>query len=458
MARYASLRLVFVCFLWLCAAAAVCRARELQPMREAGEPLAVMNYTYTSFQRNEYDPSTLRVLKDASINGGALQLTPDTRNNVAYLINRSGSVLLTHPFKLWRRLRDDEMAAGGNGTNTGRAPQRVRVVSFNTTFSMNVVYDGAVPGEGLAFVIAPSLDGPPPGSDGEFLGLTNATLQDAGPAANRFVAVEFDTFNQSHDPSANHIGLDIGTVVSNVTANLADFNITIANQEKNAVNYTLWIEYDGVGRNITVYMGAQGKPKPATPVLAAPLDLSEHVPEDAYIGFSGSTGANFELNCILDWTLSIEAFPEEKEKKWWIILVAVVGSVGVVGVAVATFFVVRISRARREVERSQARLGHTLSHLPGMPREFTYESLRKATNNFHERLGEGGYGVVYRGTLPAEAEDGRAAAMEVAVKKFTRDDARCVEDFVKEVDIINRLRHKNIVPLIGMDMLESLIT
>jgi hypothetical protein len=153
----------------------------------------------------------------------------------------------------------------------------------------------------------------------------------------------------------------------------------------------------------------------------------------------------------------IEGFPEEKEKKWWIILVAVVGSVGVVGIAVATFFVVRISRARREVERSQARLGHTLSHLPGMPREFTYESLRKATNNFHERLGEGGYGVVYRGTLPAEAEDGRAAAMEVAVKKFTRDDARCVEDFVKEVDIINRLRHKNIVPLIGMDMLESLI-
>uniref|UniRef100_M8BID9 Lectin-domain containing receptor kinase A4.3 n=1 Tax=Aegilops tauschii TaxID=37682 RepID=M8BID9_AEGTA len=86
-----------------------------------------------------------------------------------------------------------------------------------------------------------------------------------------------------------------------------------------------------------------------------------------------------------------------------------------------------------------------------MPREFSYEMLRKATKNFDERLrlGKGGYGVVYKGTLPADAEQGQTEPTEVAVKKFIRDDARCVEDFVKEVDIINRLRHKNIVPLIG---------
>jgi hypothetical protein len=421
-------------------------------VREAQEPLTVKSYRYASFDRN-VDAATLVVLKEASINGGALQLTPDSRNDVAYLQHKSGSVLLNRPFKLWRKLPDDQITA--NATAAGR----FRVASFNATFSMNVVYDGAVPGEGLAFVIAPSLDGPPLGSHDGFLGLTNATLQasGSGPAANRFVAVEFDTFNQSYDPSANHVGLDIGSVESNVTANLADFNITIANTFANAVNYTVWIEYDGVGRSISVYMVVQGKPKPATPVLAAPLDLSQHVPEHAYIGFSGSTGAAYELNCILDWTLWIETIPEDEVKKWWIVLVAVVGSVGVAGIAIAAFFLARISRARRAVEQRQARLGHTLSHLPGMPREFTYESLRKATNSFHEQLGEGAYGVVYKGTLPAEADDGRAEAMQVAVKKFMRDDARCVEDFVKEVDIINRLRHKNIVPLVGMDMLESLI-
>ncbi|XP_048546356.1 probable L-type lectin-domain containing receptor kinase S.5 [Triticum urartu] len=459
MARHDSLRrfgascLVAVLFLWLCAAF-VCSAREQRPLRELEERVVVRSYgPYASFDRS--DSATLQVLKDAIINGGALQLTPDTRNNDAYLVNKSGSVLLKQPFTIWHTLPDDEteVPGGGNGgTGTGRAPRpqppRVRVVSFNSTFSMNVFYDKAVPGEGLAFVIAPSLDKPPPGSHGGFLGLTNATLQAAGPSKNRFVAIEFDTFNQSHDPSANHVGLDIGSVVSNATANLADFNITIATNAQTSANYTVWIEYDGVGRRVTVYMGGKGKPKPATPVLASPLDLSEHVPEQAYIGFTASTGTTFELNCILEWSMSIETFPK-KEKKEWIILVAVFASVAVIATAIAAFFLARMSRARRKIQRSQTRLGHTLSHLPGMPREFSYEMLRKATKNFDERLrlGKGGYGVVYKGTLPAE--HGQTEPSEVAVKKFIRDDARCVEDFVKEVDIINRLRHKNIVPLIG---------
>ncbi|EMS62907.1 putative L-type lectin-domain containing receptor kinase S.5 [Triticum urartu] len=195
-------------------------------------------------------------------------------------------------------------------------------------------------------------------------------------------------------------------VVSNATANLADFNITIATNAQTSANYTVWIEYDGVGRRVTVYMGGKGKPKPATPVLASPLDLSEHVPEQAYIGFTASTGTTFELNCILEWSMSIETFPK-KEKKEWIILVAVFASVAVIATAIAAFFLARMSRARRKIQRSQTRLGHTLSHLPGMPREFSYEMLRKATKNFDERLrlGEGGDGGVDKGPPPAGQGD-----------------------------------------------------
>ena len=40
--------------------------------------------------------------------------------------------------------------------------------------------------------------------------------------------------------------------------------------------------------------------------------------------------------------------------------------------------------------------------------------------------------------------------MDVAVKKFMREvEDRRYSDFLAEVSIINRLRHKNIVPLIG---------
>ncbi|KAF0898053.1 hypothetical protein E2562_001724 [Oryza meyeriana var. granulata] len=438
-----------VVFLLVFCAVAVCRA---QPPRQR---LPVESYSYVSFQRGDPSVSSLLFRGDAGINNGALQVTPDSRNLNNFLSNKSGSVLLPHPFALWRRLdgAGERPAASGNGTTGGDQGQRVTVVSFNSTFSMNVFYDNeSRPGEGLTFVVAPSTDGPPPGSHGGFLGLTNATME-ASPAMNRFVAVEFDTFRQpgGYDPDDNHVGLDIGTVVSNKTAPLAGLNITIATNGTAPANYTVWIEYNGAARRIAVYMGIRGKPKPASPVLASPLDLSKHVPEQAYLGFTASTGVSFELNCILDWSLTIETFPADKKSKGWVVLVAVVVPVAAIAVAAAAFFLARMLRARRSMDRRrQERLEHTLTNLPGMPKEFAYEKLRKATKNFDDRLrlGRGGYGMVYKGVLPAD--DGRPeATTEVAVKMFTRDDAKCVDDFVKEVDIINRLRHRNIVPLIG---------
>jgi hypothetical protein len=434
-----------------CLFGAVCCNAQLRPP----PPLEVRTHSYASFQAgNAREEKELEPLKDATVNGGALQLTPDSRNVPGFLVNKSGSVLFRHPFVLWR-LDEDAAASQSSSRNAtagnSTARQRpLRVVSFNSTFSMNVFYDRPRHGEGLAFLIAPSLDGPPPGSHGGFLGLTNATLEAADPARNRFVAVEFDTVNQTYDPpNGNHVGLNLGSVVSSKTANLADFNISsIATNESHAANYTVWVQYDGAARHVTVFMGLRGKPKPAVPVLDAPLDLSEHVPEKSYLGFSASTGTDFELHCILDWTLSIEIIPEETSRAW-IIIVAVVVPVSAILVAVAAFFLAKRQLARRSMERRQERLGNTLSNLPGMPREFKYDRLRKATKNFDERqkLGKGGYGMVYKGMLPAD--DASPEGVEVAVKMFTRDDARNVDDFLAEVDIINRLRHKNIVPLIG---------
>ncbi|CAL5005323.1 unnamed protein product [Urochloa decumbens] len=443
---------------------------QLQPL----PPLDVATYNYTSFPDGGNAQAELAFSSVARIYQGALQVTPDTGNIGSYLdvmVNKSGSVLLDRRFTLWRRLDDANKrqpaaaavppptppggsnGTAGNGNGTGSSPPLVQVVSFNTTFSINVFHlpdSSPLPGEGLAFAILPSRDGPPPGSHGGFLGLTNATLQGtpAAAAANRFVAVELDTLKQDYDPNDNHVGLNVGSVVSTKTASLTGF--PIATNKTTAKNYTVWIHYDGVGRRISVYFDVRGNPRPAAPVLESELDLSEHVPEQGYIGFAASTGTNFELNCVLDWSLEIEVIPEKKSNTW-LIIVAVVVPVGVAAVAVAAFFLARSIRARRNMERRQERLGHQLSNLPGMPRVFEYEKLKKATRNFDEKLqlGKGGYGVVYRGTIPAIDDPRTEATMEVAVKRFIRDDSRGVSDFLAEVQIINRLRHKNIVPLIG---------
>ncbi|KAM5573566.1 U-box domain-containing protein 32 [Rosa sericea] len=86
-----------------------------------------------------------------------------------------------------------------------------------------------------------------------------------------------------------------------------------------------------------------------------------------------------------------------------------------------------------------------LKSLPGMPRKFSYRELKKATNNFDLKhtLGQGGgYGAVYRGLL---AKDN----LEVAVKKYSRLEIKCKDDFLAELAIINRLRHKHLVRLLG---------
>ncbi|XP_042510773.1 LEAF RUST 10 DISEASE-RESISTANCE LOCUS RECEPTOR-LIKE PROTEIN KINASE-like 1.2 isoform X2 [Macadamia integrifolia] len=74
---------------------------------------------------------------------------------------------------------------------------------------------------------------------------------------------------------------------------------------------------------------------------------------------------------------------------------------------------------------------------------FTYAELEEATNNFNsnKELGDGGFGTVYHGKL----RDGR----EVAVKRLYENNYRRVEQFMNEVEILNRLRHQNLVTLYG---------
>ncbi|KAK3421618.1 hypothetical protein EUGRSUZ_G02246 [Eucalyptus grandis] len=74
---------------------------------------------------------------------------------------------------------------------------------------------------------------------------------------------------------------------------------------------------------------------------------------------------------------------------------------------------------------------------------FTNAELEEATNHFDSarELGDGGFGIVYYGKL----RDGR----EVAVKRLYERNYRWVKQFMTEVQILTRLRHKNLVSLYG---------
>eukprot|EP01018_Ginkgo_biloba_P008791 Gb_20960 [translate_table: standard] len=74
---------------------------------------------------------------------------------------------------------------------------------------------------------------------------------------------------------------------------------------------------------------------------------------------------------------------------------------------------------------------------------FKYETLEIATNNFDpaNKLGEGGFGSVYKGTLP----EGR----EIAVKRLFYNTGQDVREFLNEVNLISGVQHKNLVKLLG---------
>ncbi|KAM1744226.1 hypothetical protein ACFX13_011250 [Malus domestica] len=74
---------------------------------------------------------------------------------------------------------------------------------------------------------------------------------------------------------------------------------------------------------------------------------------------------------------------------------------------------------------------------------FSYSELDEATNHFdsESELGDGGFGTVYYGKL----KDGR----EVAVKRLYEHNYKRVEQFINEIEILTRLRHRNLVSLYG---------
>ncbi|CAL9236684.1 unnamed protein product [Arabidopsis halleri] len=83
-----------------------------------------------------------------------------------------------------------------------------------------------------------------------------------------------------------------------------------------------------------------------------------------------------------------------------------------------------------------------ISHL-GWGHWFTLRDLELATNRFAavNVLGEGGYGVVYRGKL--------VNGTEVAVKKLLNNLGQAEKEFRVEVEAIGHVRHKNLVRLLG---------
>ncbi|KAF0888635.1 hypothetical protein E2562_016095 [Oryza meyeriana var. granulata] len=149
-----------------------------------------------------------------------------------------------------------------------------------------------------------------------------------------------------------------------------------------------------------------------------------------------------------------ELLQTSKSKTNHIPLIVGVSVGGAAVVAALLAFTVCITRRKRSPkqteERSQSYVSWDIkststSTVPQVrgARMFSFDELKKITNNFSEAndIGNGGYGKVYRGTLPT--------GQLVAVKRSQQGSLQGNLEFRTEIELLSRVHHKNVVSLVG---------
>ena len=347
-------------------------------------------------------------------------------------------------------------------------PATQTVASFNTSFTFReepMNYDPSNPsylpslaarGDGFTFLFSSSNTwyGDAAGRFGIFA---------ANPPSYypKLVAVEFDSWcNNDTDPGLpqlEHVGVDVGSPFSlGATRNethQADSCFSFVNDVlgitfwQRDVLYS-WIEYDGVTGHLQVRL-ANTSSRPLIPLLNCTYNLYDALEEKMWIGFSGSHGDAWSVYYIYNWTFTSFGIPSEfpsstpsSLKKDELIGGVSVGILFALLITIVAVYVYRKRKLLRALDETWDREGRI--EMAGMPGFISYKHLSAATKQFSDesKLGEGGFGSVYRGVLPN-------TGAEVAVKKVSGNSRQGEREFLAEVQIISQLRHKNVVELIG---------
>ncbi|KAK9161933.1 hypothetical protein Syun_002835 [Stephania yunnanensis] len=140
---------------------------------------------------------------------------------------------------------------------------------------------------------------------------------------------------------------------------------------------------------------------------------------------------------------------ERRRWIWVIILVSVVS--GILLLFSLTYFCWKrlklVGNAKASDENILLEFGDlTSSEEHGKGSEFqlfSYDSIMSATDNFSpmNKLGEGGFGPVYKGKL----QEGQ----EIAVKRLSTSSGQGLKEFKNEIGLIAKLQHMNLVRLLG---------
>ncbi|GKV19195.1 hypothetical protein SLEP1_g29485 [Rubroshorea leprosula] len=135
----------------------------------------------------------------------------------------------------------------------------------------------------------------------------------------------------------------------------------------------------------------------------------------------------------------------ESKARWGTLIITVPAVLGVLLLGSISYYLIT-GYKRRKVKREndpdqdvQPTMGEEEVDLPS----FDLVAIATATNDFsvENKVGEGGFGHVYKGVLPT--------GKEIAVKRLAKDSGQGLQELKNEVIFIAKLQHRNLVRLLG---------
>ncbi|KAL7206123.1 hypothetical protein ACSBR2_018934 [Camellia fascicularis] len=256
------------------------------------------------------------------------------------------------------------------------------------------------------------------------------------------------------DPVHDHVGIDINSMKSVA-------NVTWLSNVQDGEQNEAWISYDSSSKNLSVVFTGFSGNDTVLQGLSQIVDLRDYLPETVIFGFSAATGNASATQSIQSWNFSstlqidvngtaptISPLDRNPSKGNTGLVVGVVVG-GIVFLICGLGLVLFSYWKKRNIGESEDDLDFEVTiddefERGAGPKRFSYNELACATNNFdkQEKLGEGGFGGVYRGFL-------KELNSYVAVKRISRGSKQGLKEYASGVKIISRLRHRNLVQLVG---------
>ncbi|GLJ29198.1 hypothetical protein SUGI_0575890 [Cryptomeria japonica] len=221
---------------------------------------------------------------------------------------------------------------------------------------------------------------------------------------------------------------------------------------KNLNDGTLWnarIDYDGIRKYLQIFLSnaSNSSVSQTDPVLAHSFDCSKYLPDNLVVAISASAHKSFETHTILSWSFNTKIKSKKSSMKRIIVTTVVTSFTLVVVIVMCVLF--SIAKKKRRLGSVNKQTGEDNEIEIDMlvdkgPRRYKLEDLKAGTNNFSEtlKLGQGGFGGVYKGVI-GEANE------VVAVKRISQGSRQGLKEFISEISVVSRVRHRNLVQLLG---------